>query len=82
MYEHKGYMGVMCHDNQEWYKIGRGIDLLFQNCPETFDEFWRTHLKFSKISTLMGYFWSKYIIFELKKYRGVMFDGTEDRRKI
>ena len=26
----------------------------------------------------MGSFWSKYIIFELKKYRGVMFNGTED----
>ena len=27
--------------------------------------------------TLMGCFWPKYIMFDLKKYRGVMFDGTE-----
>ena len=33
--------------------------------------------KVSKICTLMGSFWTKYIMFELKKYRGVMFDGTE-----
>ena len=31
-----------------------------------------------KILTLMGSFWSKYIIFELEKYRGVMFHRTED----
>ena len=30
----------------------------------------------------MGYFWPKYLIFELKKYREVMFDGTEDWCKI
>ena len=32
--------------------------------------------KVSKICTLMDCFWPKCIIFELKKYRGVMFDGT------
>ena len=26
----------------------------------------------------MGSFWSKYIVFQLNKYRGVIFDGTED----
>ena len=31
----------------------------------------------SQICTLMGCFWPKYIMFELNKYRGVMFDGTE-----
>ena len=25
----------------------------------------------------LGFFWTKYIMFELKKYRGVLFDGTE-----
>ena len=34
--------------------------------------------KVSKTCTLMGSFWTKYIMFELKNYRGVMFDGTED----
>ena len=32
-----------------------------------FDE----HLKISKIYTLMGCFWTKYIIFKLRKYRGL-----------
>ena len=26
----------------------------------------------------MGFFWTKYILFELKNYRRVMFDDTED----
>ena len=29
--------------------------------------FWHEHLKISKICTLMGCFWPKYVIFELKK---------------
>ena len=29
----------MCHDNEEWCKIWRGIDLSIQNCDEEFDEF-------------------------------------------
>ena len=41
------------------------------------DKFWFKHSKISKICTLMGCLWSKYILFDLKKYRGVMFDGTE-----
>ena len=38
-------------------------------------------LKNIKICTLMGC-WPKYIMFELKKYRAVMFEGTEDWCKI
>ena len=82
MYDLKIYRGVMCHDNEEWCKIWRGNDLSVQNWHEEFDEFWLEHLKVSKICSLMGYFWPKYIIFELKKYRRVMFDGTEDWWKI
>ena len=48
-----------------------------QNWHEEFDKFWPEQLKISKICTLTGCFWPKYIMFELKKYRGVMFDGTE-----
>ena len=60
------------------YKIWRGIDLSVQNWHEEFDKFWPKHSKISKIFALMGCFWPKYIMFELKKYRGVMFDGTEN----
>ena len=40
MYELKTYRGVMRHDNGEWCKIWRGIDLSFQNWQEESDEFW------------------------------------------
>ena len=63
----------MYHDNEEWCKIWRGIDVSFQNWHEEFDEFWSEHLKVSKIFLLMGSFWTKYILFELKKYTGVIF---------
>ena len=33
--------------------------------------------KSQKNFALMSYFWPKYIMFELKKYRRVMFDGTK-----
>ena len=72
----------MCHDNEEWCKIWRGIDLSFQNWHEEFDEFWPEHLKVSKIFILMCSFWAKYILFELKKYRGVIFHETEEGCKI
>ena len=67
MYELKTYRGVMCHENEEWCKIWRGIDLPVQNWHEEFDEFWPKHLKISKVCTLMDYFWPKHIMFELKK---------------
>ena len=52
----------MCHDNKVMQNW-RAIDLSVQN--------WH------KNCTLMGYFWPKYWMFELKIYRGVMFNGTE-----
>ena len=57
----------MFHDNEEWWKNWRGIDLLVQNWHEEFDELWPEHSKISKICILMGCFWQKYILFELKK---------------
>ena len=44
---------------------------------EEFDKFWPKHSKISKICTLMGCFWPKYIMFDLNKYRVVMFHDTE-----
>ena len=35
----------MCHDNEDWCKTWRGIDLSFQNCYEEFDKFWPDHSK-------------------------------------
>ena len=55
---------------------------MFQNWHKEFDKFWPEHSKVSKIFTLMGSFWAKYILFELKKYRGVIFHKTEEGYKI
>ena len=67
MCEPKIYRGVICHDNEEWCKIE--VELTCQFKIE--------HSEISKNSTLMGCFWPKYLMFELKKYRGIMFYGTE-----
>ena len=58
------------------------IDLPFQNSHEEFNKFWPEHSKISKNCTLMGWFWPKYIVFQLKKYRRVMFDCTQDWYKV
>ena len=78
----KKYRGVIFHDIEEWYKIWRGINLLFANWYEEFDKFWLDHLNVSEIFTLMGSFWTEYILSELKKYRGVIFHDTEEWYKI
>ena len=80
--ELKMYRGVIFHKTEERYKIWRGIDLWFQNWHKEFDKFWPEHSKVSKIFTLMSSFRAKYILSELKKYRGVIFHKTEERYKI
>ena len=69
MHELKIYRRV-CHDNEEWCKNWREIDLSVQNWLEEFDKFWPKHSKISKICTLMGFFWPKYVMIELKKSIG------------
>ena len=73
MNELKIYREVMCHDNEEWSKIWGGIDLPFQNWHEEFDELWLEYSAVSKIFTVLGSFWTKFIMFELKQYRRVIF---------
>ena len=43
IYELKIDRGVMCHDNEEWCKIWRGIDLSVQNWHEELDKYWPEH---------------------------------------
>ena len=38
-----------------------------------FDEFWLEHWEVSKIYTLMGWFWQKYIMFDLKSTEELYF---------
>ena len=70
MYEFKNCRGVMCNGNDKWWKIWRETDLSVQNWHEEFDKFWPEHSKISKICTLMGFYWTKCTIFELKKSIG------------
>ena len=81
-FELKKYRGVIFHETEEGYKIWRGIDLSFQNWHKKFDKFWPEHSKVSKLFTLMASFWAKYIMFELKKYRGVISHAIEEWCKI
>ena len=82
LFELKKYRGVIFYENEGGYKIWGGIDLQFQNWHKEFDKFWPEHLKVSKISTLMGSFWAKYILLKLKRYRGVIFHDIEEWCKI
>ena len=54
----------------------------FQNWHKEFDKFWPEYSKVSKMFTFMGSFWAKYILFELKKFRRVIFHETEEGYKI
>ena len=56
MYELKIYRGVMCHDQEEWCKSWRGIDLSVQNWHEEFDKFWSEHSKILKTLHFNGLF--------------------------
>ena len=51
---------------------------LVQNWHGKCNKFWPKHLKISKICSLMGCFWPKYIMLQLREYREVMFHGTQD----
>ena len=71
----------MSHDTEEWCKIWRKTDLLFQKWQE-FGEFLSEDSKVSKICTLISPFRAAYITFDLKKYREVNSHDTEKSCKI
>ena len=61
--------GIISHGAEKRSKLWRKTDFLFEKWHEEFKpEQWKT----LKICTLMGYFWGKYIMFELKRNRGVV----------
>ena len=82
LFELKKYRGVIFHETEEGYKICRGINSSFQNWHKEFDKILPKHSKVSKIFILMGSYWAKYILCELKKYREVIFQETEEGYKI
>ena len=77
----KKYREVISHDTEEWCKIWRKTDLLFQKW-QGFGNLWPEHSKVSKNCTFIGSFCAKYITFDLKKYRGVILHDTEESYKI
>ena len=79
-FQWKKYGGVLSHDTEEWNKIWRKTDLLFQKWQD-FVEFWSEHSNVSKMCTLIALFGAKNIRFDLKKYRGVIFYDTEESWK-
>ena len=81
MHELQTYKGVISNDTKEWWKIWRGIDLLFQNWHKEFDKFWLKHLSLKNL-LFNGLFLTKVYNVWLKKYRGVIFHDTRDWCKI
>ena len=82
IFELKEFRGVIFHDAEERWKLWRGTDLSFQNWHAEFENFWPIHSNVSRIFTLIGFFWTKYILFDLNKYRGDIFHDTQEWRKI
>ena len=68
--------------HEEWFKVWKKTDswlkltLGSNNDMRSLVNFDPT-LESLKICSLIGSFWSKYIMFELKNYRGVMCHHTE-----
>ena len=77
----KKYRGIMSHYPGHWCKIWRKTDLLFQKWQE-FGEIWPEHSKVYKTCTFICSYCAKYLMFDLKKYRGVIFHDTEGWCKI
>ena len=75
MFAPKKYRGVMCHNDA---KYEEELICALKNDVRNFANFDAT----LKIYTLMVFFRPKYIMFERKKYRGVMRHYTEDRCKL
>ena len=71
----------MSHYPGHWCKIWRKTDLLFQKWQE-FGEISPEQSKLSKICTFICSYCAKYLMFDLKKYKGVIFLDTEGWCKI
>ena len=58
-------------------KFDEELTCQFKIDMRKFKEFWHEHSKILRICTLMGCLWPKCIMFELIKYRGIVFDDTK-----
>ena len=78
IFDLKKYWGVIFHNTENSCKIWKKTSLWFGKWNKDFGKFSLEQPKISIICSLMGWFWPRYIMLELRKYRGVMFDGTQD----
>ena len=70
----------MPRDLEDWRKIWRKTDLLFQKWQE-FGENWSEHSNVSKTCPLICSYCAKYLMLNLKKYRGVIFHDMKSDAK-
>ena len=63
-------------------KFGEESTCCFKIGKRNLTKFWPEQLKVSKSFTLIGSFWAKYILFEVRKYKWVIFYETEEGCKI
>ena len=77
----KKYRRLISHGIEEWCKVSRKTDLWFHIWHMEFGDFDPTTQK-SDNFTPMGYFCSKYMMFELKMYRGFISHDTEQWCKL
>ena len=71
----------MSQDPEDWCKIWIKTDLLLQKWQEC-GEIWPKHSKVSNICIFICSYCAKYLMFDLKKYGGVIFHDTEEWCKI
>ena len=76
----KKYRGVISYDPEDWCKMWRKTDLLIQKWQK-FGEIWPEHSKVSKTCTFICSYCGKYLMFDLKMYRGVFFHGAKGDAK-
>ena len=75
------YRGIISHDPEDWYKIWKKPWSVVSKMTRT----WRNltqALEVCKTCTSICSYRAKYLMFGLKKYRGVIFHDTEGWRKI
>ena len=77
----KKYRRFTSHNTAEWYEVLKKMTCSFKYDISNFVNFHPTTQKFQNFNS-MGYFCSKYMMFEVKKCGGVIFHDTEQWRKI
>ena len=69
----------MCHDNEEWYaKTEEELTCQFKIDMRNLTNSDLSTQKSQKSALKLAAFDWRYIMLDLRKYRGVMFDGLQD----